>query len=104
MVGQGLRRWSIARGYRSQLVGMLTAVSLSGVAQAKDPVSENASRHFSEGVRYLSTQQADRYEKAYAEFLAARVDSSNWKILLNLGIVAQALERDGEAIDAYRSC
>ena len=103
MAGQGSGCWNIARGYRSPLVGMLTALALSGTAHAT-PASENASRHFSEGVRYLSTQQADRYEKAYAEFLAARVDSSSWKILLNLGIVGQALERDGEAIDAYRSC
>jgi hypothetical protein len=102
MADQGLSRWTIARRCRSLLLGALTAWALSGTAHAEVRISENASRHFKEGVRYLSTQQADRYEKAYAEFQAAYLDSPSWKILGNLGIVAQALERDGEAIDAYR--
>jgi len=102
MADQGLSRWTIARGYLPRLLATLTALALSGTAHAEVHISENASRHFNEGVRYLTTQQADRYEKAYAEFQVAHLDSPSWKILGNLGIVAQALERDGEAIDAYR--
>jgi hypothetical protein len=66
-------------------------------------VSENANRRFSQGVRYLTSQDPGRYEKAYREFKAAYADSPSWKILGNLGIVAQELERDGEAIDAIEA-
>jgi hypothetical protein len=83
--------------------GLLCLV-LGGVAHAAEPavkVSENASRRFSQGVRYLTSQDPERYEKAYREFKAAYADSPSWKILGNLGIVAHELERDGEAIDAF---
>jgi hypothetical protein len=80
----------------------LALLAVSGTAHADVPVSPNASRHFKEGVRYLKTHDADRFDKAYAQFRAAYADSPSWKILGNLGIVAEALERDGEAIDAYR--
>jgi hypothetical protein len=67
------------------------------------PISEQAARRFEEGVRYLRSHDPDRYEKAYREFKAAYDESPSWKILGNLGIVAQELERDGEAIDAYEA-
>jgi hypothetical protein len=79
---------------------------LSGGVYAADKpvkVSENASRRFSQGVRYLTSQDPERYEKAYREFKAAYSDSPSWKILGNLGIVAHELERDGEAIDAFHA-
>ncbi len=65
------------------------------------PISAAASQHFNEGVRYLTTDAPDRYRRAYREFRAAYADSPSWKILGNLGIVAQELERDGEAMDAF---
>jgi hypothetical protein len=74
---------------------------IAGNARADVVVSANASRHFKAGVKELQTDDPDRDEKAYAEFRAAYADSPSWKILGNLGIIAQALERDGEAIDAY---
>jgi hypothetical protein len=83
-------------------LGALVVLTVSGSALADVPISENASRHFKEGVRYLTTHDAGRFEKAYAQFRSAYADSPSWKVLGNLGIVAEALERDGEAIDAYR--
>ena len=83
-------------------VTALALLAATGTAHAAVSISANASRHFKEGVRYLTTHEADRFEKAYAQFRAAYADSPSWKILGNLGIVADALERDGEAIDAYR--
>ena len=80
----------------------LCALTLAPLAHADVPVSPNANRRFKEGVRYLKTKDADRYERAYREFKAAYADSPSWKILGNLGIVAQELERDGEAIDAFK--
>ena len=84
------------------LLGVLAWAAVSGTARADVSISENASRHFKEGVRYLTTHASDRFEKAHAQFRAAYADSPSWKILGNLGIVAEALERDGEAIEAYR--
>jgi hypothetical protein len=92
-------------GVGSMSVGSL-GVPLGSLAHAADApvkVSENASRRFSQGVRYLTSQDPERYEKAYREFKAAYADSPSWKILGNLGIVAHELERDGEAIDAFRA-
>ncbi|MEO8184159.1 MAG: hypothetical protein ABI895_35515 [Deltaproteobacteria bacterium] len=84
-------------------LGVLALMTLSGTVLADPPVSAKANRHFEEGVRYLTTHDADRFEKAYAQFRSAYADSPTWKILNNLGIVAEALERDGEAIDWYRA-
>jgi hypothetical protein len=77
--------------------------SRAASAPPDTPVSDNARRHFSQGVRYLSSQDPGRYEKAYREFKLAYADSPSWKILGNLGIAAHELERDGEAIDAFKS-
>src|SRR5688572_29313030 len=90
-----------SRWRSSVAVGLLAAL-LGSAASADVKVSENASRRFSQGVRYLQSQDPGRYEKAYREFKAAYADSPSWKILGNLGIVAHELERDGEAIAAYR--
>lgn len=93
--------WSSWRHGSSWLLAALIGLS-SHAAWAEVPISENANRRFKEGVRYLTTGTPD-YERAYREFKAAYADSPSWKILGNLGIVAQALERDGEAIDAYQA-
>jgi hypothetical protein len=93
-----------ARACRGTAFGAgLLLLSLLGTAHADEKVSENASRRFSQGVRYLTSQDPDRYEKAYREFKAAYADSPSWKILGNLGIVAHELARDGEAIDAFQA-
>lgn len=91
-------RQSAARACAATALGLLL---WSPDTRAADP-SEVAKRHFAEGVRHLATHNADRFEKAYGEFKAAYADTPHWKILGNLGMVAEALERDGEAIEAYR--
>jgi hypothetical protein len=53
-------------------------------------------------VSFLQDPDGARYEEAYLEFKAAYADSPSWKILGNLGITALKLERDGEAIEAFR--
>lgn len=96
----GRLRWASNVG-----AGLVCLAGTSAVHAADPPVtvSENASRRFNQGVRYLTSQDPERYEKAYREFKAAYADSPSWKILGNLGIVAHELERDGEAIDAFRA-
>jgi len=81
---------------------LIAVVSFAGSAAADVPVSENARKHFSAGVSYLQDPDGARYEEAYREFKVAYADSPSWKILGNLGLAAMKLERDGEAIDAYR--
>jgi len=65
-------------------------------------ISEEARRHFRAGVAYLQDPDGARYEEAYIEFRAAYAASSSPKVLGNVGLCAMKLERDGEAIDAYR--
>jgi len=58
--------------------------------------------HFTAGVNLLQDPDGARYEEAYTEFKTAYAASPSWKILGNLGISAMKLERDGEAVDAYK--
>ena len=95
MAGHG--RWI------SGVLAAALALSTTHGARADVPVSENANRRFSQGVRHLTSQDPGRYEKAYRAFKAAYADSPSWKILGNLGIAAHELERDGEAIDAFKA-
>lgn len=67
----------------------------------RDAVSPVAKARFEAGVGYLRSEQPDRYAQAYREFKAAYAESPTWKILGNLGIAAQKLERYGEASDAF---
>lgn len=85
-------------------------LGLPGMARAADEaaatdtvvISETARRYFASGVRLLKDPDGARYEEAYRAFKAAFDDSSSPQILGNLGLCAMKLERDGEAIEAYR--
>lgn len=81
---------------------LLTTLSVSSAAHAAVPVSAEAQEHFNAGVSFLQDPDGARYEEAYREFKAAYAASPSWKILGNLGIAALKLERDGEAIAAFR--
>ncbi len=65
-------------------------------------ITDKARAHFKAGVNLLQDPDGARYEEAYAQFRAAYDESPSWKILSNLGIAAMKLEKDGEAIDAFR--
>jgi len=64
-------------------------------------ISDEARRLFKLGVNLLEDPDAPRYEEAYRAFKAAYDDSPTPKILLNLGLCALKLERDGEAMWAF---
>jgi hypothetical protein len=72
-----------------------------GSAQAVE-ISEKARQLFRTGVTLLQDPDGERYEEAYQQFKAAYAESPSWKILGNLGYTAMKLERDGEAITAFR--
>ncbi len=67
-----------------------------------EEISEEARRHFKAGVAFLQDPDGERPEEAYAEFKAAYALSKSPKVLGNLALCAMKLERDGEAIDAYK--
>ncbi len=73
-------------------------------AQPKPPaLSENAIKHFNAGVAYADDPAGAKWEEAYREFLAAYADTPSWIMQNNIGLCALNLERDGEAIEAYKS-
>jgi hypothetical protein len=82
--------------------GFLVLSVAAPVLAADVAINEDARAHFTAGVNLLQDPDGARYEEAYREFKAAYAASPSWKILGNLGISAMKLERDGEAIDAYR--
>ena len=83
-------------------IGLLVC-SVSVPAFAGDVViNDEARAHFTAGVNLLQDPDGARYEEAYGEFKTAYAASPSWKILGNLGISAMKLERDGEAIEAYK--
>jgi hypothetical protein len=66
-------------------------------------ITEKARQLFRTGVTLLQDPDGARYEEAYQQFKAAYAESPSWKILGNLGYTAMKLERDGEAIDAFKA-
>lgn len=81
----------------------LVIVGLALPSRAADVViSDEARAHFSAGVNLLQDPDGARYEEAYREFKEAYAKSPSWKILGNLGISAMKLERDSEAIAAFK--
>jgi hypothetical protein len=80
--------------------GLLT---LALTARADVPITDKARESFNAGVNYMQDPDGAKYEDAYREFKAAYAISPSWKILGNLGIVAMKLERDGEAIEAFKA-
>jgi hypothetical protein len=79
---------------RVALLGVLLFASLArGAEPAPTP---EAAAHFKAGVAHLD---AERYAEAYREFKEAYAITPRWTVLGNMGLAAENLERDGEAID-----
>jgi hypothetical protein len=93
-------------GRRATARGLWLGVALFFVASTlyaqEVEITEKARTHFRAGVNYMQDPDGARYEEAYREFRAAYAESPSWKILGNLGISAMKLERDGEAIEAFK--
>lgn len=75
-----------------------------GDAQPADAprLSENALKHFNAGVAYADDPSGPKWEEAYREFLAAYADTPSWILKNNIGLCALNLERDDEAIAAFK--
>lgn len=74
----------------------------AGDARAQDNTDAEAERHFNAGVKLLDDPDGPRYAEAYTAFRSAFELSRAPAVLGNLGLCAMKLERDGEALDAYR--
>lgn len=75
-----------------------SAILLCSTAFGIEPApTPEARAHFNAGVRHL---EQGRHAEAYRELKAAYAITPRWTILGNLGIAAEHLERDDEAIDA----
>jgi hypothetical protein len=83
------------------VLGFVGGISGSAPGAEEVPISAEARAHFEAGVNLLQDPDGARHEEAYREFNAAYAASPSWKILGNLAITAQKLERDGEALAAY---
>lgn len=66
------------------------------------PVGDEAKAHFRRGVTLIDDPDGERWEEAYRAFKAAFSASPSPKILGNLAVGAMKLERDDEAIQAFR--
>lgn len=84
------------------LVTLLCSWLVCSVALAKGALSDEAQKHFDAGLAYADDPTGPKWEEAFKEFRAAYALSQNWKILNNIGLCALNLERDGEAIEAYK--
>lgn len=95
-----------ANDLRPALLALVVSAILgswSAAATADDVViTAEAKKRFAAGVALLEDPDGPRYEDAYRAFKSAYAASPSPKILGNIGLCAMKLERDGEAIDAYR--
>ncbi|HEY5956647.1 MAG TPA: hypothetical protein VIV60_08845 [Polyangiaceae bacterium] len=71
-------------------------------AFAKGALNDEAQKHFDAGVAYVDDPSGSKWEEALKEFRAAYTESPTWKLMNNIGLCALNLERDGEAIEAYK--
>jgi hypothetical protein len=81
---------------------IFVALAWQSVAFAKGALNDEAQKHFDAGVAYVDDPSGSKWEEAYKEFRAAYAESPTWKLMNNIGLCALNLERDGEAIDAYK--
>lgn len=97
---------------RAALAGVTLFLSSTGAlaeeAQSGSPpsssstIAEEARAHFRAGVAHMKHPEGSQSAQAFQEFSRAYEISKSWKVLGNLGIAAMELERDGEAIEAFR--
>ncbi|HEY5959420.1 MAG TPA: hypothetical protein VIV60_22835 [Polyangiaceae bacterium] len=91
----------MARSLRSIAIAVLILL-FCGNASAAINLSPEARSHFEAGIAYVDDPNGSNWEDALKEFRAAHELSHAWQMLTNIGLCALNLERDGEAIAAYK--
>jgi hypothetical protein len=84
------------------LLALTTVFVMPAASAAGAEITPKARALFKTGVELLEDPDGPRYEDAYRAFKSAYEESPSPRILGNLGLCAMKLERDGEAIEAYR--
>lgn len=103
VTGRALRAPRLAAALSAALlIAPSAGLAQSAGAPQEVQITERARALFRAGVTLLQDPDGARYEEAYQQFKAAYAESPSWKILGNLGYTAMKLERDGEAIEAFR--
>lgn len=88
---------------RFTLATALLVCSLSyRTAFAAGALNEEAQKHFDAGLAYADDPSGPKWYEALTEFQAAYSISPTWKLKNNIALCALNLERDGEAIEAYK--
>lgn len=72
------------------------------VLSAEPPALAEAEKHVRAGISYRDDPSGKKLEEAYREFHAAYALVPSQLVLMNIGYCAHRLERDAEAIDAYK--
>src|SRR5512145_2220583 len=88
----------------TQLFTIIVAclLSSSSLGLAQPSTKSEAQKHFDAGLAYVDDPSGSKWEDALREFRSAYEISKNWKLLNNIGLCALNLERDAEAIEAYK--
>jgi hypothetical protein len=102
-VRRALGRGSLALCITCVVLGGPTARAQTASTAAPAPAAiEEAKRHFQRGLALLRDPEGEIIEGAYGEFKTAYELSRSPRVLGNIGYCAMKLERNSEAVAAYR--
>lgn len=82
---------------------LCACLSASTAIAEKLPLNAEAQTHFEAGLGYVDDPSGPKWEDAFNEFRLAYKASPTPKLLNNIGVCALNLERDGEAIEAFKA-
>jgi hypothetical protein len=86
------------------LAVLLAAVVWSSGASAESvTLSKAAKMHVKAGISYVDDPSGPKWEEALKEFQLAYAETPSPKLMNNIGLCALNLERDGEAIEAFKA-
>lgn len=87
----------------AMLTALLSAMLWTSLALGdKLELSAEGKKHFLAGVAYVDDPSGSKWEEALKEFRLAYAETPTSKLLNNVGLCALNLERDGEAIEAFK--
>jgi hypothetical protein len=88
---------------RRLCAALLVLALLPSMAFAQQPAKNTeAQRHYDAGLAYVDDPTGPKWDEALREFRMAYKASGQWKLQNNIGLCALNLERDAEAIAAYK--
>lgn len=89
--------------YTLWTVLLCALLSTTAALGEKLPLNAEAQRHFEAGLAYADDPGGPKWEEALKQFQLAYQATPTPKLMNNIGVCALNLERDGEAIEAYKA-